>query len=411
MAEKREYTPVPRHPNVYSYETKKGTRYRVREGFRNMYGKADEFSKQGLRSVRDAEAVLKTFERDLAVDNYANIRTGQITLDQAWRQQLEQKTSSGSWRPGTAAIATQLYNNYWKKTIGNMKLIDIRRPLVQRLLNKYRDDGFAPSTLKSMYDRLKGIMNDAVKNEMLDRNHILGLSIPRITPVKVEVDADKIADWLVTAQEVLTQYEFDMIAVMANTGMRRGEVLGLMVDDIEFRKDEVNNAEIALVNIRHQRLIDEKGPQPLKTLGSNRTIALDGKMVDILHHAVLMSNNVRCRNGRAGEKYDWLWLDQLGAPVSTSRPRYLCSKVNIVNGTYMHPHAFRHYFATVALNNGASQSAVMHYLGHTTERMTIDYTRPTDNAALSVFRTFSEPDGTKTMVPSNTPPTRKKRSN
>lgn len=403
----RKWKKLPRHPNIYEYETKKGKRYGIRRGFTNSVGKKDEYTKSGFKTWREADIVLKKFESDLAQNDYRSVAGGQITLDQAWKHFEEVKTNMGKWRQSTKTAQTNNYFMYIKPRFGTKKLDDIRKNQVQGLLNDLADKGLSHETLRSIMTTFNSIMNTAVDDELLSYNRIRKAEYKGKEPKVKMVAPEQVARWMNVAESILAPYDLSMIKILAGTGLRNGEITGLTTDAINFKKDQLSQQEFATIKIETQRSVHYPTGGPLKTKSSYRTIVVDSDLVETLKYAITVSNTRREKNHISDKKYNWLWLQENGNPCSPTHLRYLTKIVSKQAGIYIHAHMFRHYFATQAIASSVPQIDVMHYLGHSSVQMTADYTRETEHSNLAVFRGFSKVvskvDGTKKPVPSNVP--------
>lgn len=126
----------------------------------------------------------------------------------------------------------------------------------------------APKSIETYHNFFVGCINAAVEDEILEKNRILKAELPRIEKQNIdEVEGNYLTpselEYLlrcVRESSDITRYT--LIAILAATGMRRGEAGALRWSEIDF--------ENKLINIRRTR--DVHGERSAKTIISIRTI-------------------------------------------------------------------------------------------------------------------------------------------
>lgn len=105
----RKWDKVPRHPNVYTYQTTRGKKYGIRRTYNDSLGKRQEYTKSGFNSWRDAEIILKQFEAKLSLNDIDVISARSITFGEYWETLRNHKISSNKWRINTVAQKDSYY--------------------------------------------------------------------------------------------------------------------------------------------------------------------------------------------------------------------------------------------------------------------------------------------------------------
>ncbi|WP_262315410.1 tyrosine-type recombinase/integrase [Lacticaseibacillus parakribbianus] len=389
----RAWTPVPRHPGLFSYETRKGTRYGVRRGFKNSQGKRDEFHPSGFHTWRDADRALKDFEASLASGQLNTLTGASVRLGDYFDKMAERKMKYGAWRQSTYDAFTRYFNNHIRVVFGSRPMSSIKRPEYQAFLDSLADDKkLRLGTVRTIHRVMMTTLNAAETEDVIQKNVLRRMELHGIEPKPVDINPEDFDRWMMAAEQIFDRYTYCMINV-ATLGLRRGEIFGLRTSSISFQKDEATGEELAAVKVDLQRGEDYPTGGPLKNKPSYRTIWTDGEMVAMLHYAILASDNLRKKNGVPDHATKWLWVNTVGRPVSSDYMHGKMKDVNLATGLSLRPHMFRHYFATRAIGSGAAQIDVMHYLGHKNLQMTADYTRPTKVASLDVFKGFDHATG------------------
>ena len=157
-----------------------------------------------------------------------------------------------------------------------------------------------------------------------------------------------------------------MMLVLLDTGIRRGELLSLAVDDVDLAQGQL----CIFGKGRKERLV------PFE-----RTV----------RRALLRYLAVReSRIGRYTQHEDKLWLTNAGTPISRwqfrGRLELYAAKAGVEN---VHPHRFRHTFSTMYLQAGGSPQMLQRILGHTTPSVTQRYIHISDTDAKDNHRLSS----------------------
>jgi integrase len=158
-----------------------------------------------------------------------------------------------------------------------------------------------------------------------------------------------------------------LYALMLSTGLRRGEALGLMWEDLD--------EEEGVLRIRRQLRRDKSGlsTTDTKTATSRRAINLVEPMLDLLRKHRQQQRKQKILLGPEWVKTDFIFTTMIGAPID---PRNLlrefkgiCSKAGLGN---WHVHELRHSAASLMLAQGVKLQVVSEVLGHSSIRMTSD---------------------------------------
>lgn len=133
-----------------------------------------------------------------------------------------------------------------------------------------------------------------------------------------------------------TQNAADMVELLAATGMRLGEAAGLRWDDV----DTVRGVVVL------SRQMDRRGQEGTLKGRHDHPLPLFAMLRDVLER-------IANRTGRVGRV---LKVRQARGPIATA-----CRKLGINRPTH---HAFRHAFATLAIERGVDFKTISVWLGH-----------------------------------------------
>lgn len=380
----RQWKPVPRHPNIYSYETKRGTKYGVRRGFKNGVGKRDEFTRSGFTHWREAEAALRRFEADMVSNKINPITHRGVTVDQYFRSMCERNEKLGVWREATLQSKKTYYNAHIKAPFGNTPLSQVTRKSYQDFIDSMiLEHHFAQSTMQTLDSVMQVIMNDAERNDIIDKNRLSGILINGAKPPKpVAVSDEDYKAFMAKAAEILSKYEMAMVYLLT-IGERREELCGLMFKSFE-RGEQDGQPYYAITYTVARTQYDVTGG-PLKTPSAYRTNYVSGSIVDWIDYALLYAKNAMRRTHREITPESFIFINpKTGMPIHPSNVNRLFLRVKKASGIEVRPHMLRHYFATKALEDGLPGMSVMHWVGHKDMSMTNSYTTPSESGSRKV---------------------------
>lgn len=382
----RKWTPMKRYPGIFSYTTKKGTRYGARRSYKGITGKQEFWSKSGFENPRDADLQLKKFELEVASGQIGQIEGRKVTFDTYFKRIYDRKVSLEIWRPITARSMKNYYTEWFSGPFGNIRLEELSRSTYQSFLDSLTKKDLAKNTIERINSVMQLILNDAETNDVIYKNKLRHMNINGKAPRNQSLSKQDFDSYMQYTKEHLSRYNYSMI-YMLTLGERRAELMGLRTrSSFSFEYDEINKREICAIKFDMGRTSEAKDGGPLKTQSAYRTIWVYGDMVDTIKFAIKASDNILMNLGHPVPQDHFLWLNPAtGKPFHPAQPSTLMKRLSKQCGISVHPHQLRHYFATRAKSDRLSDSDVMHWLGHANIQQTNDYTRASKEGAMNVF--------------------------
>lgn len=178
----------------------------------------------------------------------------------------------------TTLVNYKLYiNNYIVPDLGEKLLCSVTSTDVQDMLDKHKDK--AKKTLKEIKDLLKQIYKYAISDGLVQRNpcESVDLFIPSDKETRRQaLDIEDYRD-IISHMHLLNVSDRIFLGMFMYTGMRRGEVLGLRWEDIDFESNEIHVRRNATYPGTNVAVVTTP-----KTKAGTRTIPLDPTLAELL---------------------------------------------------------------------------------------------------------------------------------
>lgn len=236
--------------------------------------------------------------------------------------------------------------NHVLPVFSGIKLRDVRAMHIQMFIDTM--DGYSRSLQSKCMQIVKGIFTSAVEDGLITKSPISSKHKLTGTPTEEAepLTNEQVLDLLACLQG-RRPYLFVLLAL--TTGMRRGEILGLLWDDVDFDSNTIHvrhNLAYAC-NSNHAEVSDK-----LKTPSSYRDIPMSPVLRDYLLQQDRTTKTVV--------------HDASGQPLSKASFRSMWDTVNrrAPEGVECHPHLLRHTFTTQCIESGMDPTEVQHLLGH-----------------------------------------------
>jgi integrase len=271
----------------------------------------------------------------------------QKLFEGSYKKQSEMKF--GDWllewnkgRKNTVAYSTyrvygSIIRNHLKTEIGDIKLKELETRHLQQVLNDRFDSGLNTGTVRLIYAIANKALKQAVKERLIYSNPSKGVELPtKQEEEKLHIwNKKQVSRFLARAKK----HKYYMIFFLAvNTGMRRGELLGLKWKDIDFNKKRL---EVKRQAVKTDKGIILKKP---KSKAGNRVIPITNNVVkELKRHKIRQSEN-KLALGNNYKDQDLVNCNKLGEPISPMMAyiefKNLSRDINLPE---IKLHDFRHY--------------------------------------------------------------------
>lgn len=262
-------------------------------------------------------------------------------------------------KPSTEYTYKGQYEKHIKPILGNMKLKDITTPKLTRIMQSY---DLNPATVKKLYIVIQSIFRRGVEQGFIRETPCHNVILPKRKDrqKKISLDEDEIKRFMTLLDTKPWDEDFKrIIKVLIFTGMRSGECLGLMWEDINF--------EDMTITINHN-LTDIGGKHTLgspKTESIRRVIGMSDALADIFREQKAYIDKLSAALGRKFAHPEMVFTSAMGN--YRDRCSVYHSLKRFTKGTEFESltlHQFRHCNATLLLNSGVDLKVVSEHLGH-----------------------------------------------
>ena len=293
-------------------------------------------------------------------------------------------------------VSKRTYNRRIKNTYGKLlfdkELKYISQINLQQATFELTDKGYVDRTIKEALGIVRECLDAAVANQIILVNPAIGIKIKE-TNIINERRVMTVSEQKIFLQEAQNRYYYEAYQFLLLTGMRIGEFSGLQWGDIDFT-NKLINIRRSLQTAYYNGKKTEELTTP-KTQNSYRKIPFFPETEECLIAWKKKQESCKERLGsrwRASpELGDLVWTSLYGSPVT----RYVLSNdinkiVNDINlketaiaqkegrepieFKHLHPHAFRHTFATRCFEKGLDSVFVQNIMGHANYSTTLSYT-------------------------------------
>ena len=299
-------------------------------------------------------------------------------------------------------------------SIGYMKIANIKPIHCQKVIDEMIDKGYAPKTVKRTYTEMSAIFSYAYRLEIIKDNPLSRVKLP---PTKkdtelhyftleqaktflyaltlkypIEVQAHKSRNRITGKKQDISEYtvykaipyQLQVFLTLAlYGGFRRGELLALTWNDIDF--------DTNTVNIRHSTGLCSSGQyikQP-KTESGVRAVTMPSHCMSMLEEWYKQEKNLAntlgtAWQGKHGKMYNnsFIFIQANGKQMNTDTP-YQCFKKIISNYNNLvedenkklpsiRLHDLRHTSATLLLSENVDIETVAKRLGHSNPSITLN---------------------------------------
>lgn len=330
----------------------------------NVDGKRYSCYADTVKECREKERELRD---EIASGLYTKNRN--LTLDKYYEEWTNAR--KGTIKGNTALGNSSRYKNHIKPALGHRKLVEIERREIIQLQQKLVENQ-EPSSVNAIIVQIKTMLNDAVKEGIIQRSPAGGIKMLKVEKKATETYHRALTEeeQKVFMQEARKEWLYELLALLLCTGMRVGEASALTWQDIDYKSNVIH------VTKTISRTADGKyttgtpksraGIRDIPLTDDIREVLKSQKeKLDMIHGNVIRIAQPVFENFCGNMVYN----ASVNKAITDTLER-LKAQGTVIE--HFSAHALRDTFATRYIEQGGSPQVLKTILGHGSYAMTMD---------------------------------------
>ena len=354
-------------------------RLRVSNGF-DINGKRKYYNKTvTCSSKREAEKELSKFIT--SIEGGCTYSASKTTLNEFSKKWLETYV-----KPNLSPTTYQSYKEKLEKHIlpylGSKRLDKIKpldidnlyNILSTKLTNRKDENGnlktLSPASIHRAHEIISSIFSTAYRWDLVPYNPCTKVTKPKYKRTKMTCYDKETSKKLINKLLETAPLKYKCFVTLAMLGgFRRGEIVGLHWDDIDFKNKKIT-INRSVYYLGHKG-VNEK---TTKTDSSNRTIVISGICFDLLRQWRAQQSKMRLALGDKWQGAKNIFTTDDGRIMNPSTgPKWFSEFLKKNGFPHIRFHDLRHTFATLLISYNVDVKTVSHKLGHASATTTMNF--------------------------------------
>ncbi|MGG3288962.1 tyrosine-type recombinase/integrase, partial [Geobacillus stearothermophilus] len=344
-------------------EKKKGFYFRIDVGKDPVTGKRKQASFGPFRTKTEAKKELLKIKNQVDDGSYFKESTEDFSMfmerwfNTSYKRTVEITTAKSR----EYVIRNHIMKYFQHKKINEITTFDIDSFYVDKL-----DSGYSGAYIRQMHNLLNQAFDQAVRWSLVKVNPVKNAKPPKVkSEEKITWTVDEVNRFLNLIKDSSMEIPY-LLAIF--TGMRRGEVLGLKWDDVDFENKKIR-IKRSLCFVSGKGLIFKEP----KTKKSKRQISISQHVVNVLKKHKQKQEFQKEKLGTQYQDNNLIVCTDDGKPLD---PRNLLRQfyrlIEEASVPRISFHDLWHTHATILMQQGENPKVVSERLGHSRVGITLD---------------------------------------
>ena len=344
---------------------KRGTSYSiiVDIGRDPKTGKRQQKWFSGYKTKKEAEKALSGIIHELEQNTF--VVPSETTVPEYLLYWLEQRRSNLS--PTTISGYKTIIDKHLTSAFNSIKLKDLKPLTIHHYYNT-KLESLSARTVLHHHRMLRKAMEDAKNWQLINNNPVDNVEAPKAKKFKSQVLNPQEIQLLFKALE---GHRLEVpVSLMLFLGLRRGELLGLNWEDINYADGTITVQRNLVRGGDYGTELILKDP---KTQESSRTIPLSSNIIAMLRRHELSQKETKLRLGPLYTATDFVFTKEDGLPWNPATFSRAFKDFLVANNLkQVRVHDLRHTNATLMLMSNIPAKVASERLGHSNISITLD---------------------------------------
>ncbi len=349
--------------HIKEYQDKNGhVRYMFQGylGIDESSGEMKRVCRRGLNSKKECEDLFYKLKYEFERGNY-KVSNKKYTFSEVydlWYEEYKNTVKESTLQATKRMFELHILPQYKGKYIDRITIADCQKAVndYSKRVKKYK-----------IFNNYTGLVfHYAMKNRFVSEDPTKLVTLPQLPDEVEDLEEDNFyskEELKLFLQAAKTEIKwYTLFRLLAFSGMRKGEILALSWDDVDFNNSSLSVGKTVTRGLENKVFIGTP-----KTKKSKRIISLDSETVEILKtwRTTQASEMLQIGINTLANDEQLIFSNSVNELICTQKVgqkiESICRKCNL---KYISPHGFRHTHCSLLFEAGATIKEVQDRLGH-----------------------------------------------
>jgi integrase len=367
---------------VKGYIRKRGKVYSftVDIGKDPITGKRKQRTRSGFKTKKEAQAALAELVNKVEKGETVDFRK---TIFKDFAIEYYEKNYINKVKATSYDVSHRLLHAQIIPYFKDISLTEIDQFVIHDFYNEKLKEGYSTNYIARMHEILRMLLRVAKKWDLIQKDVASMIEPPKNKKKEMKVwSIEQVNEFLKSCTH--SRYH-PIFFLAAYTGMRKGEIIALTWNDIDFDKKVIH------VNKTLYKLSKGYSLDTPKSHSAVRSIYFDDEIEAILKKQKVKQKEEKLKNGRIYQDQNLVFAQEDGRFISPPSVNILFTRFIDRSGMpRIRFHDLRHTHATILLQMGVNPKVVSERLGHSSVQITLDvYSHVTKEIKQDISKDFS----------------------